>query len=49
MYTAERYGRGARTPHEAELQAEIADEAWADTRTSILQRFLRRLFPGGKR
>jgi hypothetical protein len=49
MYTAERYGRGARNIRESELQSEIADEAWTDTRTSILRRYLRRLFPWGRR
>jgi hypothetical protein len=49
MYTAERYGPGARTPQESELQSEMADEAWSETRTSILQRWLRRLLPWGKK
>jgi len=49
MYTVERYGRNVQTAHKSELQAGIADEAWADTRTSILQRFLRRLLPWGRR
>lgn len=45
MYTAERYGRGARSEAEAEVQAEMADAAWTDTRGAILRRFLRRLLP----
>ena len=49
MYTAERYGRNTQTPHDTELQSEVADEAWADTRTNILQRFLRRFLPWKRR
>jgi Transglutaminase-like superfamily len=49
MYTAERYGPGVRNPRDAELQSEMADEAWSETRTSILQRWLRRLLPWGRR
>ena len=49
MYTAERYGRNTQTPHDTELQSEVADEAWADTRTNILQRFLRRFLPWTRR
>ncbi|MEO8611388.1 MAG: transglutaminaseTgpA domain-containing protein [Chloroflexota bacterium] len=49
MYTAERYGRNIRTPHESQLQSEIADEAWADTRTNILTRFLRKFIPWKRR
>jgi hypothetical protein len=49
MYTAERYGRNVRTARESELQSEIADEAWADTRTNILTRFLRRFIPWKRR
>ncbi|MBZ0284505.1 MAG: DUF3488 and transglutaminase-like domain-containing protein [Anaerolineae bacterium] len=45
MYTAERYGPGAQTPLETELQSEMADEAWSDTRGAILRRFLRRFIP----
>ncbi|MBI5671258.1 MAG: transglutaminase domain-containing protein [Chloroflexi bacterium] len=50
MYTAERYGaQRAQSPHEAEIQHEVADDAWQDARTTILQRWLRRLLPGGQR
>ncbi len=49
MYTAERYGRNIQTAHDTELQSEVADEAWADTRTNILQRFLRRFVPWKRR
>jgi len=49
MYTVERYGRGGQTPHDTELQSGMADEAWVDTRTNILQRFLRRLLPWTRR
>jgi hypothetical protein len=45
MYTAERYGRGTTSPKEADLQADVADEAWSDTRGNILRRWLRRLIP----
>ena len=48
MYTAERYGRKASTPAEAETQADIVDEAWIDTRGNILRRFLQRFLPGRK-
>ncbi|MBE2271233.1 MAG: transglutaminase domain-containing protein [Anaerolinea sp.] len=41
LYTSERYGR--RAP-DAALQNETADQAWSDTRTSILGRWLRRIF-----
>ncbi len=44
MYTAERYGPGTQKPHEIELQAEVADEAWTHTRGNILRRWLRRVF-----
>lgn len=49
MYTAERYGPGVRLPAEADIQAEVADEAWSDARGSILKRFLRRLLPWNRR
>jgi transglutaminase-like putative cysteine protease len=51
MYTAERYGRNnkTRSVQDSTLQSGVADEAWADTRTNILQRFLRRLLPWTKR
>ena len=49
MYTAERYGRNIRTARESELQSEIADEAWSDTRTNILTRFLRKFIPWKRR
>ncbi len=45
MYTAERYGPRRRHPADAEVQQQIAEEAWADARTSILRRFFARLFP----
>lgn len=46
LYTVERYGRQeSRHPTEAEAQADIADEAWSDTRGNILKRWLRRLLP----
>ncbi|HEX2906396.1 MAG TPA: transglutaminase domain-containing protein, partial [Phototrophicaceae bacterium] len=50
MYTAERYG-GQRThsPQEADRQAQAADDAWTTARTNILQRWLRRLLPWGKK
>jgi transglutaminase-like putative cysteine protease len=43
MYTDERYGPGVRHVRDAEVRSEAADEAWSDTRTTILGRFLRRL------
>jgi hypothetical protein len=43
MYTAERYGRGQRHPAEAAQQADTAQEAWTDTRGSILRRWLTRV------
>jgi hypothetical protein len=50
LYTKERYGRQeARHPRDAETQAGIADEAWSDTRGSILQRWLGRLLPWRRR
>jgi hypothetical protein len=50
MYTVERYsGYRSQTPQEAELQAEMADEAWSDARASILQRFLRLRWPWRRR
>jgi hypothetical protein len=47
MYTAQRYGPEA-NPHpvQAERRAEAVDNAWVDTRGSILKRWLaRRLMP----
>ncbi len=50
MYTAERYGgQRAQSAQEATLQSEVADDAWHETRTTILQRWLRRRLPGGRR
>ncbi len=50
MYTAERYGgQRAQSAQEATLQSEVADDAWQETRTTILQRWLRRRLPGGRR
>lgn len=43
MYTAERYGPGPKHPMEAELHAEVADEAWSQARGNILRRWLRRI------
>lgn len=45
LYTTERYGRGDRHPADAQRKTDIADEAWSDTRSSILRRWLRRLIP----
>jgi transglutaminase-like putative cysteine protease len=45
MYTAERYGHRASSANEAALQKETVDEAWVDTRGSIIRRYLRRLIP----
>lgn len=41
MYMAERYG----PPQEMELQQTMADEAWSETRGTILRRWLRRFIP----
>lgn len=50
MYTVERYSSyRSQTPQEAELQAEMADEAWSDARASILQRLLRLRWPWRRR
>jgi transglutaminase-like putative cysteine protease len=49
MYTAERYGRKAQHVRDADLQSEIADEAWTDARTNILARFIRRFIPWSRR
>ncbi|NWG15722.1 MAG: hypothetical protein HXY41_03730 [Chloroflexi bacterium] len=50
MYTLERYsGQRTQTPQDAELQSEMADEAWSDARANILQRFLSRLIPRRRR
>ena len=43
MYTAQRYGRDDQHPVEIERQAAAADDAWVDTRGSILKRWLRRM------
>ncbi len=45
MYTAERYGHRASSANEAEVQKEMVDEAWVDTRGNIIRRYLRRLLP----
>jgi transglutaminase-like putative cysteine protease len=45
MYTAERYGPGVRSEQEADLQHDMADEAWTDTRGTIVRRWLRRFIP----
>ena len=50
MYTAERYGgQRVESAQQADVQAEVADDAWQDARTTIVQRWLRRLLPGGRR
>jgi hypothetical protein len=43
MYSAERYGNAQRHPAEAAQQASVAQDAWGDTRGSILRRWLTRL------
>jgi transglutaminase-like putative cysteine protease len=45
MYTAERYGPGPKHPHDVAMHADVAEEAWSDTRGNILRRFLRRFLP----
>jgi transglutaminase-like putative cysteine protease len=45
LYSNERYGRRTRSPGEADAQSDLADEAWTETRASILRRYLRRLLP----
>jgi transglutaminase-like putative cysteine protease len=49
MYTAERYGPGDTLQMNADQQSEAADDAWSDTRTTILRRWLRRFLPWGRR
>jgi hypothetical protein len=44
MYTSERYGPGPKHPAERASNAYVADKAWTEARSSILQRFVRRLF-----
>lgn len=44
LYVTERYGPDTRShPLEAERKADAADAAWSDTRSNILQRWLRRV------
>ncbi len=45
LYSNERYGRRTRSPAEADAQSDLADEAWTETRASILRRYLRRFLP----
>ncbi|MBC7811590.1 MAG: transglutaminase domain-containing protein [Burkholderiales bacterium] len=45
MYTVEKYGRGPQYAEQPDVHADVADEAWSETRTSILRRWLRRLLP----
>ncbi len=45
LYTSERYGPAAKHPTELDTQSEVADEAWTETRSSILRRYLRRFIP----
>jgi transglutaminase-like putative cysteine protease len=45
MYTHERYGPGVKTEQETDIQADAADDAWSDTRSAILRRWLRRFVP----
>lgn len=45
MYTAERYGPGIRSQQDTDIQNTIADEAWSDTRGTILRRWLKRFVP----
>lgn len=49
MYTAERYGQNQRHPMEMERQADTADDAWRETRGSILQRWLARILTPWRR
>lgn len=46
LYTVERYsGQRPATPAQAEVQSDMADEAWVDTRGNIIRRYLRRFIP----
>lgn len=45
LYANERYGRRTRSPAESDAQSDLADEAWTETRASILRRYLRRFLP----
>lgn len=45
LYTVERYSKGATSANEAEVQSEMADEAWSDTRGNIIRRYLQRFIP----
>jgi transglutaminase-like putative cysteine protease len=49
LYTAERYGPDRQDPVKEPANAQMADKAWMDARTTILQRFLRRFLPGFRR
>ncbi|MCA0456540.1 MAG: DUF3488 and transglutaminase-like domain-containing protein [Chloroflexi bacterium] len=50
LYTVERYsGQRPASPAQAEVQSDMADEAWVDTRKNILQRYLRRFIPFRRR
>ncbi|GAB4525462.1 MAG: hypothetical protein OHK0046_41360 [Anaerolineae bacterium] len=42
LYTTERYGPTGRNAAQSERNADVADQAWADTRGSIIRRWLRR-------
>lgn len=48
MYNSERYGAQGKNVHPGTQTNDAADEAWVDTRTNILRRFLRRLLPWGR-
>jgi transglutaminase-like putative cysteine protease len=48
LYSAERYGPAPRNAQQAEVQSEIADDAWVEARRNILERFLRRFTPWRK-
>jgi transglutaminase-like putative cysteine protease len=45
MYIAQRYGRRAETSHPDDPNADLADDAWAESRSGILRRWLARLIP----
>ncbi len=46
LYTVERYsGHRPNSPAQAEVQSDMADEAWVDTRGNIIRRYLRRFIP----
>jgi hypothetical protein len=48
LYAAERYGPAPKNAQQAEVQSEIADDAWVDARRNILERYLRRFMPWRK-